>query len=113
MFLNEREFNELDQSSGSVFSRIEHVCAEKTRSRDVVVKMGSQGSIALLRPSFDAAGVIITTPAEPVEVVDTCGAGDAFLAAYASNVGRVPDLQLLSEANSWAGSYCSQRIEDR
>ncbi|MFT4028307.1 MAG: PfkB family carbohydrate kinase [Protaetiibacter sp.] len=51
-----------------------------TASRDrgsllSVVTMGPRGSIALLGDE------LITTPAEPVEVVDTIGAGDAFLAA--------------------------------
>ncbi|GAA2751155.1 sugar kinase [Amnibacterium kyonggiense] len=44
--------------------------------REVVVKLGEQGALALVD------GVVSTVEAVPVRVVDTVGAGDAFVAGY-------------------------------
>ena len=44
--------------------------------REVVVKRGAQGALSLVD------GGVHTAPAVPVDVVDTVGAGDAFVAGY-------------------------------
>lgn len=44
--------------------------------REVVVKRGAQGALSLVD------GEVHTAPAVPVDVVDTVGAGDAFVAGY-------------------------------
>jgi fructoselysine 6-kinase len=44
--------------------------------RQVVVTCGSRGA------SFSDGGAILHAPATPVRVVDTCGAGDSFIAAF-------------------------------
>ncbi len=44
--------------------------------REVVIKRGAQGALSLVD------GEVHTTPAVPVDVVDTVGAGDAFVAGY-------------------------------
>lgn len=46
-------------------------------AREVVVTCGSRG--AFFR---DGAGALLHAPAVPVTVVDTCGAGDSFIAAF-------------------------------
>src|SRR5690625_7324841 len=46
--------------------------------RQVVVKLGADGAAAL------AGGPIVEAPAHRVEVLDTVGAGDAFVAGYLS-----------------------------
>jgi 2-dehydro-3-deoxygluconokinase len=43
---------------------------------EVVVKRGAQGALSLV------SGELHSTPAVPVDVVDTVGAGDAFVAGY-------------------------------
>jgi 2-dehydro-3-deoxygluconokinase len=45
---------------------------------EVVAKLGSDGALALVGDRF------LSAPAHPVDVVDTVGAGDAFVAGYLS-----------------------------
>ena len=57
---------------------------------DVIMKQGSEGAIALCGDQlFHQAAV-------PVEVIDTVGAGDAFVAGYLSSLldGESPELRL-------------------
>ncbi len=56
-----------------------------------IVKLGAQGCVA----SID--GVTLQAPAVPVDVVDTVGAGDAFVAGYLSALleQAAPDARLL------------------
>jgi len=62
----------------------------------IVVKLGEQGAIALGGEKTSSA------PAAKVSVVDTTGAGDAFLAAYC--LARAADASAaLALANAWAG----------
>lgn len=52
--------------------------------REVVIKLGSAGAIA------DAGGEAVRAVAVPVEVVDTVGAGDAFVGGYLMETMRAP-----------------------
>jgi D-beta-D-heptose 7-phosphate kinase/D-beta-D-heptose 1-phosphate adenosyltransferase len=61
----------------------------------VVVKLGADGSIALLGDEY------IKTNAHVIQEIDATGAGDAFLAALALGV-HPPRPQDLAEANIWA-----------
>ena len=62
----------------------------------VVVKLGDRGSVALSQGQF------FETPSIPVQAKDTCGAGDAFLAALAAC--GMEDMKLaLNFANLWGG----------
>lgn len=69
--------------------------AEILASEHIVVKRGVQGSVARMSRAH------IISPAHKVKAVDSCGAGDAFLAALAS-CGFPPDADALRFANFWA-----------
>lgn len=62
---------------------------------NVVIKLGEEGSMALFN------GKYIKSPAFKTQVVDPCGAGDAFLAAFSLSNREVPE-KSLAIANSWA-----------
>jgi fructoselysine 6-kinase len=48
----------------------------KSGARQVIVTCGSRGAY------YSDGGPLLHAPAHPVEVVDTCGAGDSFIAAF-------------------------------
>ena len=62
----------------------------------IVVKMGEKGAMML------SGERVIEAPARKVEVVDTIGAGDAFLAAFCL-AGLDNPATALAVANAWAG----------
>jgi ribokinase len=69
-------------------------------TRQIVVKLGDAGALALNGDSISSA------PAATVSVVDTTGAGDAFLSAFC--LARTLDsggdpASALALANAWAG----------
>ena len=69
-------------------------------TRQIVVKLGDAGALAL------DGDIISSAPASTVNVVDTTGAGDAFLSAYclARTVDSGGDpASALALANAWAG----------
>lgn len=69
----------------------------------VVIKQGGQGATAL------HAGGRLSVPAEPIEVVDTTGAGDAFDAAFLVEHLRHADLgRALAAANRLGGRVASR-----
>jgi D-beta-D-heptose 7-phosphate kinase/D-beta-D-heptose 1-phosphate adenosyltransferase len=63
---------------------------------NIVIKLGGEGAVALIRDRIWRSEVL------GVEVIDTCGAGDAFLAALCLSGLEKPDL-ILRLANNWAG----------
>ncbi len=67
---------------------------KRLRLNNVVVKLGSQGTIAILN------GRYIKTRAYKVRAVDLCGAGDAFLAAFSLGDINRPE-ESLKIANIW------------
>jgi ribokinase len=73
------------------------------RCRSVVVTIGAEG--AWVGVGDDARHV----PAEPVEVVDTTGAGDAFTGALAAALSAGCDLLDAVRIGVRAGSYAVQR----
>jgi sugar/nucleoside kinase (ribokinase family) len=70
----------------------------------VVIKLGADGCMVL------SDGNCITLPAYPAEVVDTTGAGDAFVSAFIA--GRVKGLPLetCARLGNAAGSVCVSAI---
>ena len=71
------------------------VIARKLKSREIIVKLGEKGSIALIN------GEVIRTPVPKVKDIDVCGAGDAFLAALSLSDRNNPE-ESLKVANIWA-----------
>lgn len=69
---------------------------DKLGVTNVVVKLGSQGSLALFNDKY------IKSPPYIAESVDPCGAGDAFLAAFSLGNREFPE-ESLAIANIWAG----------
>jgi D-beta-D-heptose 7-phosphate kinase/D-beta-D-heptose 1-phosphate adenosyltransferase len=65
-------------------------------ARNIVVKMGAEGAAALV------SGRVVRAAAPAMQAIDTCGAGDAFLAALCLAGWNDPDISLLL-ANRWAG----------
>lgn len=75
------------------------LAAAELGPRDVIVKLGPDGCVALLD------GEQHVVPAVPVDVVDTVGAGDAFVAGYlAELVSGAPARQRLATA-ALAGAF--------
>jgi D-beta-D-heptose 7-phosphate kinase/D-beta-D-heptose 1-phosphate adenosyltransferase len=72
------------------------ILVRELATRQIVVKLGEAGALALDREGISSA------PAANVKVVDTTGAGDAFLSAYclAHTIEAESALML---ANAWAG----------
>jgi len=70
---------------------------------DIIVKLGEKGSYSLIN------GMFYRHHGHEVEVVDTCGAGDAFMAVIAS--GDLEDglSETLTRANKWAALSCAER----
>ncbi|CAH9093683.1 unnamed protein product [Cuscuta europaea] len=70
-----------------------------TRTKWVVVKMGANGSILITRSSITCA------PAFKVNVIDTVGCGDSFVAAIAFGyIQNVPLVHTLTLANAVGGA---------
>lgn len=68
---------------------------------NIVIKKGAEGASILTRDNsvFHADGV-------PVNAMDTCGAGDCFLAAFAT-FHHLGDQDALRRANLWAAHSCT------
>lgn len=101
MFLNEKEFvfwlKDMHCSGFSDLSE-EFDCS-------IVCKLGDKGAKACVD------GAMYTAQAEKVDVIDTCGAGDAFLAAYVASKSRCIDNKL-KDANVYAGHTCTMKGTD-
>lgn len=89
LFPNEKEA----RSISPAFDPKEFV--EKCGVKNVVIKLGAKGVMALFGDN------LINIPGEKVEAVDTCGAGDAFLAAFSLGDRNFPK-ETLAIANAWA-----------
>ena len=91
MLLNERELNSYFPYSGlGITNKIEEL--EDRWYTKILVKRGALG----------AQSAQEYYPGEPVTAVDTCGAGDAFLAALVSS----NDIHF---ANKWAAASCTYK----
>lgn len=95
MFLNQKEaraaypkfdFKKSEQSLRTI--------KRKLKLKNVVVKLGEKGSIALFNNQY------IKTKPHKVKAVDVCGAGDAFLAAFSLSDRNNPQ-EALQIANIW------------
>jgi sugar/nucleoside kinase (ribokinase family) len=73
-------------------------------ARNVIVKLGAEGCYTL---SDEFTGVV---PALKVEVVDTTGAGDAFVAGFIAALARGADVKSACEAGNQAGARIVQKL---
>ena len=97
MCLNQREALAIDPGYQVGDERATFAGLRKTLGiKNLVVKLGEQGVVALIDDR------VWRSAALQVEAVDTCGAGDAFLAALCLSGLDKPDLAL-RVANAWAG----------
>lgn len=95
--LNLKEAKEIDPEfepgdDTRCFSRLR----DKLETERLIVKLGPNGCIAMIRGNFYHARAL------NVKAVDTCGAGDAFLAALCLGDLENPAASL-AIANAWAG----------
>ena len=74
----------------------------------VVVKRGKKGAIAIFEKVM-----IVEVPAEQVEVLDTTGAGDAFVAAFMSAWFEEPNVESAIKAGIAQASSCISRVGAR
>lgn len=88
MFLNRREAQSVDKKID--IKKIK----EKLGISNVVVKLGAKGAVALFNDE------LVGSVPYKVRVVDPCGAGDAFLAAFSMSDRRFPE-ESLDIANIW------------
>lgn len=105
LFLNELEINlitglkEIDTAARSL---MDHGC------RAVVLTQGARGSLALVRSK---AGLKkIYTPPHKVKVVDTTGAGDAFIATFCYAILENKSLEDACLIASIAGALATEKI---
>ena len=82
----------LDGASPAAFDKLR----DKLGIDTIVIKLGEHGATALV------GGRVVSSDALKVNVVNTCGAGDAFLAALCLGGIARPELSL-GLANRWAG----------
>lgn len=97
MCLNLKEARSIDPAFAPAKEAAAFAALRRALDTDrIVVKLGAEGAIMLDGAEVSRADAV------KVDVVDTCGAGDAFLAAFclARTVGEREPLRF---ANAWAG----------
>lgn len=94
LMLNEKELDALvPRGFGAMEERVQ-IAFNKFKS-NIILKLGAAGSYALFQHAHHR-----TSPPE-VKAIDTCGAGDAFLAAFVASEKRYL-AETLQDANNWA-----------
>lgn len=78
------------------------------RCRSVVITLGGDGAVFAAREGGGGAGLRGHLPAPRVSVVDTTGAGDAFVGAVAAELERGGDLAAAVERGVAAGAEAVQ-----
>lgn len=77
------------------------VLLERFPLRQVVVKLGAGGAVAL------AEGAVVRAPARVIQVVDSVGAGDAFVAGYlTAHLEGAPVAECLARGNAVGAFAC-------
>ena len=78
--------------------------AEKSGAKLVALTLGPAGALLL------AEGRAITVPAPEVRVIDTTGAGDAFLGGLLAGVAAGLDLEAAAKLGNACGGACCEQI---
>lgn len=97
VFLNEKELKSL-----GLYGYLEwdlKQIQEHFNWTNIIVKLGERGSVALIGDKY------IKTPGVKVDAIDTCGAGDAFMAVIVSR-DKI-DEETLRFANEYAANTCT------
>ena len=96
--LNKKEAQEvLGKSKFKPAKEVLQKIKKTLEADELIVKLGSEGCVGLIKNQFSVADSI------DVDVVDTCGAGDAYLAAYSFVYSELDLESRLSFSNFWAG----------
>lgn len=74
----------------------------KMTGHDLVVTLGAAGSVACIDQS-----IYRNTPSVIGDIIDTCGAGDAFLSVLASCDWKKYPSSVLQRANDYAARHCT------
>lgn len=74
--------------------------------RHAVIKLGADGAVSYVD------GVVRATPVVPVQVVDTVGAGDAFVAGYLAELMEGRDAAARLETAAAAGAFACTALGD-
>jgi bifunctional ADP-heptose synthase (sugar kinase/adenylyltransferase) len=90
MFLNERELDSLCPGHEDLHTKM-GIAVDVIRSSGLILKMGQHGSMCYTNGQCSQE-----VPAPSVKAIDTCGAGDAYLAAYVAYDGD------MEHASKWA-----------
>jgi ribokinase len=105
LIVNEHEARIVAGAAGIAFTDEAAFAADlaRRRSMTVVVTLGAEGALIA-----DRTGRIMRHPAEPVTIVDTTGAGDAFCGAYSAMLALAQaPAQALRAAVLVAGLACT------
>jgi arabinose-5-phosphate isomerase len=78
--------------------------AERTGAKLIALTLGPAGSLLL------SEGEVITVPAAQVRVVDTTGAGDAFLGGLLAGLHAGLDLESAAKLGNACGGACCEQI---
>jgi len=96
MLLNEKEARAVDPKFLDKLKNFTGLQARIGSSTDFCIKLGEKGSLSFINNK------IIQTPGLKIKPIDTCGAGDAFLAALCISDDKYMK-ESLQIANWWAG----------
>lgn len=77
-------------------------------TRVIVARLGSRGALVI-----DADGVVYTSPARAIHVVDTVGAGDAFNVGFIDAILRGGDVTAAAEMGNAVAAYKIGRMGAR
>ncbi len=102
IFVNEKEFYALMEDFGGYDAWLNNC------KSNIIIKKGPFGAMAYYRTFKETLEEhnFISCPTDTIDVVDTCGAGDAFLAAYCANL-KLGQQGALEAATKYATRCCT------
>ena len=104
LIVNETEARQLTGHATEDDRQLCHILSSRVRL-GVVITLGAKGAIGIV-----AGGELVTASAPSIEVVDSTGAGDAFVGAFCNGWLRTHDLLASMQMGTAAGSLaCTTR----